>query len=243
MGSIQSHSTVDNGSTITVREVFFDFEGTLVDFQWQLAPAVEACLADLVAAGFERRWFGPSPSYASIYNDARRFALEGRGQAPLDRVMHRIDAIYDKYDADALTRWQRYPDTLDMLTALGKAGFQMGLVSNVGRKALVAAMQRLELTGRLAVVISRNEVNHLKPHAEGLLQAAVQLGVDPAHAILIGDSRNDVAAARGAGMLAGYLCGGEDSPQAMREYPADIEIDRLGELPSRLKRMASPAEG
>jgi phosphoglycolate phosphatase len=243
MGTIQSHNTVDTGSTITVKEVFFDFEGTLVDFQWQLVPAVEESLAALEAIGFERRWYGPSPSYASIYNDTRRFSLEGRGQASPNRVAGLIDGIYDKYDADALTRWQRYPDTLDMLTALANQGFQMGLISNIGRNALLTAMQRLGLSQRLAVVISRNDVKHLKPHPEGLLQAAAQLRVDPAQVIFIGDSRNDVGAARDAGMLAGFLAGGEDSPRAMRENPADIKIDRLGELPSRLKRIASLAEG
>lgn len=238
MDAVQPNTVVDTKSTITVKEVFFDFEGTLVDFQWQLEPAVEECLAVLEAVGFKRRWFGPSPSYASIYNDARQFSLEGRVQKPLHLVMDLIDTIYDKYDADALTRWQRYPDTLEMLTALGNHGFRMGLISNVGRKALVPAMERLGLADRLAIVISRNEVDHLKPHAEGLLQAAAELRVDPAHVIFIGDSRNDVGAAREAGMLACFLAGGEDTPQAMRENPADIEITRLGELPSRLNRMA-----
>ena len=150
-----------------------------------------------------------------------------------------IDANFDKYGADAGSRWSLYPDTLDMLSKLDDKGFQMGLVSNIGKKALNAAMDRLALSDRLAVIVSRDDVEQLKPHAGGLLQAATALAVQPKHAIFIGDSRKDVVAARNAGMLAGFITGGEDSRDAIREAPADIEISCLGELPTRLTHMAS----
>jgi len=68
-------------------------------------------------------------------------------------------------------------------------------------------------------------------YPEGLLAAAKALDVVPGEALFIGDSRNDVGAARRAGMLAGYLRGGEDSPENMALFPADIELDKLLQLP------------
>ena len=243
MGEITRNDAAKNTRILEVEEVFFDFEGTLVDFQWQLKPAVDECLAALETVGFQHKWYGPTPSYASIYNDTLRFSREDRGQSAAHRAMDIIDAIYDKYDADAQTRWSLYPDTLDMLSDLGKHGFQMGVISNVGKKALQAAMDRLGLSGRLAVIISRDDVEQLKPDAGGLIQAAAALKVDPAHVLFIGDSRKDVDAARRAGMLAGFIRGGEDAWQTMREDPADIEINRLDELPPRLRRRASATTG
>jgi phosphoglycolate phosphatase len=243
MGDRKRHDGVEPGRTLDVEEVFFDFEGTLVDFQWKLEPAVEECLAALEAIGFQRKWYGPAPNYASIYNDTLRFSLEGRGQTAAYGVMDIIDAIYDKYDADAQTRWSLYPDTLATLAALHDKGFQLGLISNVGKKSLSAAMDRLGLSERLAVVISRDEVEKLKPDAGGLLQAAAALKVDPAHVIFVGDSRKDVDAARHAGMLAGFIAGGEETPQTMLENPADIQINSLSELPPRLRRRRSATTG
>jgi HAD superfamily hydrolase (TIGR01549 family) len=222
-----------------VAEVFFDFEGTLVDFQWRLKPAVEECLTALESMGLQRQWYGPSPNYASIYNDTLRFSGQGDGRKTPHRVMHIVDTIYDKYDADAMTRWHLYPETMDMLAALDDNGFQMGLISNIGRKSLCSAMDRLNLSNRLAVVLSRDDVTRLKPDPDGLLKAASQLKVDPAHVIFIGDSKKDVVAARNAGMLSGFITSGEDSPNALVENPPDIEINRLGELPHRLRKMAS----
>lgn len=239
MGDIKRNRAATDTGMLEVEAVLFDFEGTLVNFQWQLKPAVDESLAALETIGFKGEWYGPTPNYASIYNDTRRFCREGRGPATSYRVKDIIDAIFDKYDADAESRWSLYPDTLDMLSELGSHGFQLGLVSNIGKKALRTAMDRLALSDRLAVVISRNDVEELKPHAGGLIQAAAALAVRPAHTIFIGDSSKDVVAARRAGMLAGFITGGEDSRDAMREAPADIEISRLSELPTRLVRMAT----
>ncbi len=222
----------------TIKEVFFDFEGTLVDFQWQLETAVAETLETLANAGYKQQWYGEKPGYAHIYNHTLDLAEQGKGKTSLTGAKDLIDSIYDHYDADALTRWKRYPDTLETLEKLKNQGFKIGLVSNVGKVSLEAAMDKLGLFNLFQVVISRNDVSRLKPHPEGLLTAAKAIGVEPGEAILIGDSRNDVNAARRAGMLAGYLRGGEDSQEAMTLFPADVELDTLLQLPAVLEGSA-----
>lgn len=219
-----------------VKEVLFDFEGTLVDFQWQLKPAVEETLEALSKAGLQRQWYGEKPGYAHIYNHTLDLLEQGKGQeGTSNSASALVDVIYDRYDADALTRWNLYPDTLKMLEALRHLGFRMAVVSNVGKRSLQAAMEKLQLSHLIQVIISRDDVFKIKPHPEGLLTAAKALGVKPPDVLFVGDSRNDVGAARQAGMQAAYLRGGEDSPEAMSLFPADIELDKLLQLPSILK--------
>ena len=218
-----------------VKEVLFDFEGTLVDFQWQLEPAVAETLEALQKAGLQRKWYGEKPGYAHIYNHTLDLVEEGKGYGTSDSASALVDSIYDRYDADALKRWNLYPDTLEMLENLRHQGFRMAVVSNVGKRSLMAAMEKLKLSHLIQVVISRNDVFKIKPHPEGLLAAAKALNVAPDEILFIGDSRNDVGAARQAGMPAGYLRGGEDSPEAMALFPADIELDELLQLPPILR--------
>jgi len=222
---------------LRVREVFFDFEGTLVDFQWQLIPAVKDSLAALVKAGFKEEWYGDDPNYATIFNHTFDLIQKGKGDPSL--ITDIVGNIYDRYDAEALSCWNRYPETIEVLETLRKMGFSLGIISNIGEKSLTAALEKLDLAGRVGVVVSRNEVKRLKPDPEGLINAAETLKVDPAQAIFVGDSRKDVQAARKAGMLAGYLRGGEDPAQSLFEYPADIEIENLGQLPPLLSRLTS----
>jgi phosphoglycolate phosphatase len=214
-----------------VKEVLFDFEGTLVDFQWQLEPAVAETLAALSKAGFQRQWYGEKPGYAHIYNHTLDLVNRGKGQGTSDSASALVDTNYDRFDADALTRWNLYPDTPKMLGTLRHQGFRMAVVSNVGKRSLQAAMEKLQLSQLIQVVISRDDVFKIKPHPEGLLTAGKALGIKPAEVLFVGDSRNDVGAARQAGMLTAYLRGGEDSPEAMALFPADIELDKLLQLP------------
>jgi phosphoglycolate phosphatase len=222
---------------LRVREIFFDFEGTLVDFQWQLIPAVQECLSALGKAGFKPDWYGTDPNYATIFNHTFDLIQKGMGVPSL--ITDLIGGIYDRYDADALSRWNRYPQTLEVLNQLRKMGFRMGIISNIGDKALMAALDQLDLTGWVGVVISRNDVGRLKPDPEGLIKAAEKLKVHPSQSLFIGDSRKDVQAAREAGMLAGHIRGGEDPADAVSEFPADIEIESLDQLPPLLFRITS----
>ena len=55
MGNVTRQNALSGTATLAVEAVLFDFEGTLVNFQWQLKPAVDECLAALEAIGFESR--------------------------------------------------------------------------------------------------------------------------------------------------------------------------------------------
>jgi phosphoglycolate phosphatase len=224
-------------SLLRVIEIFFDFEGTLVDFQWQLLPAVKESLTALDKAGLNEKWFGTNPNYATIFNQTFDLIQKGKGDPSLTTDI--VGSIYDCYDADALSRWNRYPHTLEVLETLRNRGFRLGIISNIGKKSLTAALERLDLAGRVGVVISRNDVRRLKPDPEGLIKAAEILKVDPARSIFIGDSRKDVQAAREAGMFSGYLRGGEDPAESLSEDHPDIEIENLGQLPALLSRLTS----
>lgn len=210
--------------------VVFDFEGTLVDFQWRLAPAVAESLKALDAAGVDTALLGPEPGYAQLYNGTMDLLAEADGGPDPERVRRTLDEIYDRYDADALTRWNLRDGAAQVVESLAGRGLNLSLVSNVGHTALRACLRKLGLDGRIPVVISRNQVSRLKPHPEGLLAAADKMGVEPAAVIKVGDSLNDVGAARAAGMMSCYISGGENPPAQMAANPPDCSIVTLLDL-------------
>lgn len=214
--------------------VFFDFEGTLVDFQWNLEAAVNETLTALGLSGFSRDLYGQNPGYAHIYNHTLRLASqEGVEKEAAQRNL--VDAIYDRYDTDALTRWQLYTDTTAVLSLLKQKNYRIGLISNVGNAALTAALRKLNIQRFMDVVISRNEMSLIKPDPEGLLSAAHKLGLTPERIVFVGDSRNDVAAAHAAGMQSCYLVGGEDTPEKLSAFSPHSTITALGQLPELLE--------
>ena len=176
-----------------VEAILFDFEGTLVDFQWNLQGAVKETLRMLRTLRFPiQRLQGMK--YSTLMLEALRKAQE-IGQST-DRVREKIGTIYDRFDEDALMRWSLRNGFKDFLSALKTKGIKIGLVSNVGRKALEKALLKLDLRPFFNVVVSRNDVQYMKPSGEGLSLALSRLRVISDKALYVGDSLDDIQAAK-----------------------------------------------
>lgn len=131
-----------------VEAILFDFEGTLVDFQWKLAEAVAETLAMLDDMGFPEGKI-QSRKYSTLMPEAMGIAAEV-GLHPED-VREQIGFVYDRFDEDALTRWTLRPDVKDFLHQVNLRGVRRALVSNIGNKILSPALSKLglEVTLRL----------------------------------------------------------------------------------------------
>ena len=191
-----------------VEAILFDFEGTLVDLQWNLQGAVKETLEMLRTLHFPiQRLKGMK--YSTLMLEALRMAQE-IGQST-DRVREKIGAIYDRFDEDALMRWNLRDGSKDFLSALKTKGIKIGLVSNVGRKALEKALLKLDLRPFFNVVVSRNDVQFIKPSGEGLSLALSRLQVIKEKALYVGDSLDDIQAAKEEGLKVIIIMGKENS--------------------------------
>jgi len=205
-----------------IRAVVFDFEGTLVDFQWRLAEAEAELRAAFAALGH-----ATEGNYAQLWNAAAEAALaEGR----LEELRRALHPLYDRWDADALSRWSPRPGAEALLRRLAERGVKTCLVSNIGRAALDAALGRFGLGPLLCPVVSRDDVTFMKPHPEGVLRALAALGVTPQGALFVGDSRADVLAARTSGIRVAIIRGGECAEADFAACPPDHFVSGLEEV-------------
>lgn len=204
----------------------FDFEGTLVDFQWQLKPAEDELRRAFAELGFDSEEFA-SGNYASMWNAAADLlAVQGR----MAELRQALCPIYDRWDLDALDRWAPRPGAADLLSRLVAGGARVGMVSNIGRMALASALSRFDLARWLSPVVTRDEVTCMKPRAEGILRVLADWQVAADDVLFIGDSRADVFGARAAGMPVAIIRGGECDESAFADAPPDHMISQLNEL-------------
>ncbi len=205
--------------------VLFDLEGTLVDFQWKLQEAEEALRDAAAELGYDRRSFA-SDNYAGI----RHRALDQAGSPEAwEAVDRRLGPVYDRYDLDALSRWSLREGAAELLADLAAHGVALGLVTNIGRRAVDSALDRFRLGPLLAAVVTRNEVERLKPHGGGIRRALERLGSE-GPALMVGDSLSDLFAARDAGIPVAIVAGGESSPEEIRAHRPDRFLSALAEL-------------
>ena len=204
----------------------FDFEGTLVTFEWNLTKGISAILNEIELIGYSMNLFEGSPSYVDIHKVASVISE----QDDESTIMNVIAEVHDQFDADALSRWKLYKDAKQTLNKLKNNGKLLGLVSNVGSKAINSAINKHELDDIFEIVITRNHVSRLKPDPEGLLMAANSLKIDPDSILFTGDSYDDLGAAKAANMKSCYLSGGQDEINVDDGIQPDFIINRLKEL-------------
>ncbi len=212
---------------LNAEAILFDFEGTLVDFQWQLSAAITETLEMLWQMGFAPERI-LSRKYSTLLSEAMQAAAE-IGLSP-EQVRKRIGEIYDRYDEDALTRWTLRPFVLESLVAIKAKGIRTALVSNLGGKTLTAALSKFCLTNYFDIVLSRSDVNNLKPSPDGLHLALAKLGVSKDASVFIGDSLDDVNAAKAAGIRVVIITAGENATEEIQAAQPDQMIRCYKEL-------------
>ena len=212
---------------LNAEAILFDFEGTLVDFQWQLSAAIAETLEMLWQMGFAPERI-LSRKYSTLLSEAMQAAAE-IGLSP-EQVRKRIGEIYDRYDEDALTRWTLRPFVLESLVAIKAKGIRTALVSNLGGKTLTAALSKFCLTNYFDIVLSRSDVNNLKPSPDGLHLALAKLGVSKDASVFIGDSLDDVNAAKAAGIRVVIITAGENATEEIQAAQPDQMIRCYKEL-------------
>lgn len=208
------------------RAVLFDLEGTLVDFQWNLAGASADVKRALVGLGYDVT--GWDEHYAALWNNALASAAD-YGLDPRE-VARRIGGIYDRYDMDAASRWSLRADVPRLLPRLKERHVRVGLVSNIGRRGVEHGSATLGLAGAFQVVITRNDIERLKPCGDGIRLALGKLDVASSAALFVGDSVSDVLAAKDAGVQVAIVQGGESAPTSLRTATPDFLWQTLGEL-------------
>jgi len=210
-----------------VEAVLFDFEGTLVDLQWDLHGAVKEALEMLNTLRFPVQRF-QGMKYSTLMLEAIRMAQE-IGQ-PAETVREKIGAVYDRFDEDAFTRWSLRSGSEEFLSALKTKGIKAGLVSNVGRKALEKAVLKLGLHPFFDVVVSRNDVQFMKPSGDGLRLALNRLQVIQDKALYVGDSLDDIRAAKATGVSVIIIMGEENLKAELLAAGPDQLIYHFNEL-------------
>lgn len=108
--------------------------------------------------------------------------------------------IYEEWAANQ--HFALYEDVPPVLRRLHADGIKIGLISNTHR-CLTSFQSHFELEGLVTAAVSSSEHGYMKPHPS-IFEAALRLvGVEPAEAMMVGDSvKQDIEGARRLGMRA-----------------------------------------
>jgi phosphoglycolate phosphatase len=220
-----------------LRALLFDLDGTLLDTASDIARALNRTLADyalepLPVVEVSRMIGRGSPMLIERAAAARgRPADETEKSAMLKRFLHHSDMLHDEDESDALP----YTAVADTLQWFHDGGMKIAVVTNKHYRFASGLLERLELSQWIDVLVGGDTCKHRKPDPEPLLFACQALAVAPSDVLMVGDSINDVRAARAAGIPVVCVPYGYNEGEDPRALPCDAIIETLAELPGLLR--------
>ena len=116
---------------------------------------------------------------------------------------------------------------VESLERLAAAGLRLGLVTSGTRSRVERDLERLEVGGFFGVVVCGGDTVNRKPHPEPLLVALDRLGVAAGDAAYVGDSPEDVAMSRAAGVFCIGIPGGFPNHAALAAAGPDLHSESL----------------
>jgi len=212
------------------RLVMFDLDGTLMDSVPDLAAAVDKMLMLLgrEPAGIERvrDWVG---------NGSRvlvRRALAGQ----LDH-----DGVSDELADEALALFMQayaggheltavYPGVRECLDWLREREVKLAIITNKPAQFIEPLLEEKGLAGYFDWLVGGDTLPQQKPDPAALFWVMDKAGVAPGESLFVGDSRNDVRAAKAATVRCVALTYGYNHGEPIADEQPALVLDDLREL-------------
>jgi len=196
----------------------FDLDGTLVDTSGDLAAALNYALGTIGRGPLSVEQVSRMVGHGARVTLTRALTVTG-GAAP-ELIERLFPILIDRYAAHIAVLSRPYPGVVDALDALAARGARLAVCTNKLERLARLVLDTLGLGDRFVTVVGGDSTEALKPDPAPLRAMIDQAG--GGRTLFVGDSDNDMLAAKAAGVPSvavsfGYVAGD----------PKDLDADAL----------------
>ncbi len=222
---------------MAAKSVIFDLDGTLVDTLPDLHAAVARLLSEdqlaVPSAAEVRRMIGDGARKL-----VERSLAWSRGAVSEEELEAAHRRFLEIYNAAPCVESRLFANAAAALDKLAAAGTRLGVCTNKPQRPTELILTELGLMPRFSAVVGGDAVVRRKPHPDHLRLVLERMGATAESTVMVGDSKNDLDAARGCG-LACILVDFGYSAEPARSLGADRIISDFAELDSALDSLLS----
>lgn len=213
-----------------IQAVLFDIDGTLVDtfsaYYRVFSKGIESYGLDPIPKGDLRRYLAKGLSLRTILEKIFPPSTE---ESTFGACREEIMRLFRELEVDEV---KTFPGAEELFNVLRDRGIKIGIAT--GRMSSVedewVRFKRLGLDGFIATIVTSREVPCRKPAPDVIVECAKRLEVAPDKCIVIGDTINDIEAAKAAGALAVVVTTGQEDEDRLSGAGADLVLNSLDEL-------------
>ncbi len=218
-GAAQARASLD--AFRSPRAVLFDMDGVLVESYEVWFHLINGATRDLGYASVSRETFHASWGQG-VDADVRMFFPRHDASE--------IERYYTHHFRDHGAHLRIDPDAAPVLDELRRRGVRTAVITNTPHELAVEILSIASLAPDF--VVGGNDVARAKPAPDMVERACELLSVPRGEAIVVGDSRFDEEAARGAGVgFVGYRRAGD---RTIERLPEVLELVSAAALEGRL---------
>lgn len=214
---------------MAIKVVGFDLDGTLVDSALGLANTVDSMCERLglpkPGKALVTTWIGNG---IEVLLD--RALLWANAPKDAEYRQKAMIILSECYQDELLSGSPLFPDVKETLVQLHSEGHQLVLITNKPSKFVPDLMDYLGISHLFAMMLGANDSIKIKPHPTPIFKVLGELGVMQSEFVFVGDSRNDILAAKNAGVTSIALTYGYNYGEPIANESPDYIIHDFAEL-------------
>lgn len=204
-----------------IRLIIFDLDGTLVDTALYIVLNYTHLFVKhhVKVPSLETMVYFSGPPLTEVFK-------QYFPKVPQKELLEDFGAFANKYDNIFANL---YPDEIEVLTNLKKAGYLLAIVSSKRQKALDDNLTYFHLKDFFSMTVSLDSGFSAKPCPDGINHILTTFSIKPSDAFIIGDSSSDIEAGLNASIHTGLVTFGlKKKPDIIpeEEYASYKEIER-----------------
>jgi phosphoglycolate phosphatase len=228
---------------IEVSAIAFDLDGTLLDTVHELAAAVNALLRELGHRPLSTEAVGTMIG-KGMANLVRRALAVATGVSPETVDEAEVKQALARYQAHYASRLghetQLFPGMVAGLSRLREMGIPLAVITNKATRFVRPHLIGAGIADYFAVVIGGDDLPTKKPDPGPLRHVAALFGIAPQRLLMVGDSGNDVEAARAADCPVLVVPYGYREGRPVHELKADGIVQSVSDVADLVRYVAPP---
>ena len=202
----------------------FDFDGTLAETNIDFALMRERVIE--VARRWDAYCEGEQRGYIlEVVEDARRLLPDERSR---EEFALEAEAAMQEVELATCSSAEPFEGVPEALRGLSEGGFRLGIITRNCGGGVRAVMERHHLPHE--VLLTRDDVDKVKPAPDHLEQALEALKVPARRALMVGDHPTDIECGRAAGAYTAGVLTAKTTREQFEEMGADLVAESVPAL-------------
>ncbi|MFU1795325.1 pyrophosphatase PpaX [Paenibacillus azoreducens] len=202
--------------------ILFDLDGTIIDTNELIITSFMHVLEKHSLKPLTREQIIPKMG-ATLEQQLQHFS----GMGDITALMATYRSYNDEHH-DAMVRL--FPGVEEVVKQLHAKGIRLGVVTTKNKPGTIRVLEMFDLQKYMGAVVTLNDVDHPKPHAEPVLKAVEKIGSEPSRTLMVGDSPMDILSAKAAGVQSAGVAWSLKGEDVLTEYKPDYMLQDIRDL-------------